>query len=77
VIEFAPIRPPGSTTRRKQPRPTAWWPSKPWPTSEQVGEEYFELKIYSGKELLADESFVEIDSLLARATELRVQYAHP
>ena len=43
---------------------------------EQVGEECFELKLYSGKELLADESFVEIDPLLARATELRMQYAH-
>lgn len=43
---------------------------------EQVGEECFELKVYSGKELLADESFVKIDPLLARATELRMQYAH-
>lgn len=43
---------------------------------EQVGEECFELKVYSGKELLAGESFVEIDPLLARATELRMQYAH-
>jgi len=43
---------------------------------EQVGEECFELRLYSGKELLADESFVEIDPLLARATELRLRYAH-
>jgi hypothetical protein len=42
----------------------------------QAGEECFELKVYSGKELLTDESFVEIDPLLARATELRMQYAH-
>jgi len=33
-------------------------------------------KLYSGKELLAGESFAEIAPLLSRATEPRVQYAH-
>lgn len=43
---------------------------------EQVGEECFELKLYSGKELLADEAFDEVDRLLDRASELRLKYAH-
>jgi hypothetical protein len=40
---------------------------------DQVGEECFELKLYSDNQLLADESFEEIPPLLDRATELRGQ----
>ena len=43
---------------------------------EQVGEECFELKVYSGKDLLTDEEFAEIDPLLTRAHELHEKYAH-
>ncbi len=43
---------------------------------EQVGEECFELKVYSGKEVLADEPFDEVDGLLERASELRVKFTH-
>lgn len=41
---------------------------------EQLGEEYFELHVLDGKDLVLSESFEETPPLLARAEQLRTQW---
>ncbi len=45
--------------------------------AEQVEEECFELRVFSGYELIHSESLEEIPPLLARVEELRDEYARP
>ena len=44
-------------------------------TIEQLGEECFELRLYRGKQILVDEWFEKVRSLLERVDELRAQQA--
>jgi len=41
---------------------------------EQIGEEYFELRVLDGKDVVLAESFEETPQMLTRAEQLRTQW---